>query len=496
MERRTFEAPMDWEYQNHGPMDPSSPFVQSTRRLQQQKNVFGSSSNFNTFGQNNPLSRTQSTPSASNALASASSQPASIFSTSHLTRTATAPPFRNPAFTTPRKPFDTDALSEISPADSSPAATDVSDFADTPENDGSYSLDKLIMAPASVHRNKHLLSRKQSGKGEIKPTVFPNRDKVRKRKRYNDNKDISGYRLPYRQHDEWEESEDDSDESTTEPGRPGHEPRRKRSKDGWLGNFLSVIQRHPHAPAIMSYWLNTLFNFVMVLGSFFLMWTIWSGFRDDFLTARRRVQDDVLAEIEKCTSNYRTNKCAPIEQRLPAMHQLCDEWYECMMQREDPGRTVRTAIKEIAEMLNSAVETLHWKTLIVLGVLLLIVLFSGASLVKSAGSAGDYLRQQPPPPPTPFPSAYQHHPHPADRIAWEQLAPQTPRHFNPRHLTRFGNDETPDTDASPEPSFRALTAPHTPGTRRGGSPTKLDRLLRERERERSPTKSRSPTKRY
>lgn len=27
---------MDWEYQTNGPMDPSSPFVQSTRKLQLQ----------------------------------------------------------------------------------------------------------------------------------------------------------------------------------------------------------------------------------------------------------------------------------------------------------------------------------------------------------------------------------------------------------------------------------------------------------------------------
>lgn len=34
MDRRTYESPMDWEYQNNAPVDPSSPFVQSTKRLQ------------------------------------------------------------------------------------------------------------------------------------------------------------------------------------------------------------------------------------------------------------------------------------------------------------------------------------------------------------------------------------------------------------------------------------------------------------------------------
>lgn len=33
--RRTFESPMDWEYQDSGPMDPSSPFARSAKQSQQ-----------------------------------------------------------------------------------------------------------------------------------------------------------------------------------------------------------------------------------------------------------------------------------------------------------------------------------------------------------------------------------------------------------------------------------------------------------------------------
>lgn len=343
--------------------------------------MFGSSSSFGAFGQN-PLNRTQSSPSKTKALPTTPSQPASIFSTSHLNRTITAPPFRNPAFTTPRKPFDADAYSEASPAESSPAATDVSDLTDTPENDRSYDLDHMTITPASLsrHKNNMASSRKQSGKGELMHTVFSNRDKVRKRKRYNENKDISGYRLPYRQHDEWDETDYDSDESTIEPGRPSsrhvsrgrspsknknsHGGRRNDNRDGWLSNFLSVIQRHPHAPAIMSYWLSTLFNFVVVFISFYFVYVLWSVLSEDFLLARRKARDGIVAEIERCTTSYTQNKCHPIESRLPAMHQLCDDWYECMLQNENGTKTVHTVILELADVLNSAVGSLHYKTLV------------------------------------------------------------------------------------------------------------------------------------
>ena len=144
-----------------------------------------------------------------------------------------------------------------------------------------------------------------------------------------------------------------------------------------------------------------------------------------------------------------------------------------------------------------------------MGIFLLMVLYSGVSLVKNAGTASDYLRPPPAPPATPYPSSAVYHP--TDRIAWEQIAPQTPSRFHPRHqLMMQHNDETPETDdASPTPppprtAFRAL-APGTPSSssflRSGGSPVKM---LGERERERqwerergrSPTESRSPVKRY
>ena len=268
-------------------------------------------------------------------------------------------------------------------------ATDHSDFGKTPDHhDRSYHhLDQMTITPATMHnKSKNLLfppKKQQSGKGDIMPhTVFSNRDKVRKRKRYNDNKDISGYRLPYRQPDEWDETDYDSDESTTDPSRTtattdprrhggggsgsssSRRRRRSQQKDGWLGNFLSAIQRHPHAPAIMTYWLNTLVNFVLVSGFFYLVWTAWSGFREDFTLARRKAKDNILAEIQRCTASYQQNKCHPVEHRLPAIHQLCEDWYECMIQNENSTKTINTVVVELVEMLNSAIELMHWKTLV------------------------------------------------------------------------------------------------------------------------------------
>ncbi|KAI0153107.1 hypothetical protein GGR57DRAFT_468877 [Xylariaceae sp. FL1272] len=492
MDRRTFESPMDWEYQNEGPMDPSSPFVQSTKRAQE-RNAFGGSSGFASFtSQHNNLARTQSSPSKPlppTPFQQQQTQNPSIFSSGRLprTNTAPAPAFRNPAFTTPRKPFDMDAMSEVSAAESSPAASDRSDLPDTPDrqrdhHDDDYDLAHMTITPATMSKRANVfgkIGKKTSGKGEIATTVFASRGKVRKRKRYNADKDISGYRLPYIQPGEGDESDYESDESTFQPGKQQATQKKRSNKDGFLGNFLGTIQRHPYAPSILGYWLNFTFSLVCVTGTFWIVWAIIAGLREDFAAARSTVRDEFLDEMAKCRSNYIDNKCAPIEQRLPAMYELCEQWYTCMNRNPDNLKKIQLGAKNIVEIINEIVDTMSYKTIALLVLLFAVFLFSGRSLYKSAHDYPDFSRH---PRPTPYPSE---HAAPPQQVYWQAIQPQTPRHFNSRQMIQ--NDETPDTDASP-PKFRSIMpAPETPSSRR--SPSK-------NERSRSPTKSMSPAKRY
>lgn len=436
--------------------------------------------NTNNSFSHNPFQRTQSTPSPSKPLPPTPPHQSSIFSTSTLQRTTTAPPFRNPAFTTPRKPFDMDTLSEFSPAESSPAVTDASDYPDTPENDRSYNLAQATITPSTMNKNK-AFSSKKAGKGEIAKTVFPSRDKVRKRKRYNADKDVSGYRLPYVQQDEYDESDYESDESTFQPGRP-RQDQANPNNDGWFATFLSTIQRHPYAPSILGYWVSFVFNVCCVSAACWIGWAVIGGLRHDFQAARQRERASILADIEDCMSDYTQNKCHPIEKRLPAMHAKCDEWLKCMNQNPDDVKQVSNGAKEMAKILNDIVETMSYKTIVLLIVMFTIFIYSGRSLYKSANAFTDIPQGHPA---APFPSHHagdQHMRPPSQQVYWQAIEPQTPRHRNRHLLTK---DETPDTDEAQH--LYALPAPQTPASRR--SPSKG-------ERGRSPTKSRSPTKRY
>ncbi|KAI2627166.1 hypothetical protein GGS21DRAFT_528859 [Xylaria nigripes] len=470
MEKRTYESPMDWEYQTLGPMDPSSPFTKKTL----DKNSLGGTSGFSSYTSQNPFARLQSSQSKALPPASTQQQSTSIFSSARVPKISTATPFRNPAFTTPRKPFDIDALSEISPVESSPAATDGSDFPETPDPDQSLDMSHVSVTPASVLRHKALFGKKASGKGEIAKTIFPNRDKVRKRKRYNADKDVSGYRLPYIYPGECDDSDYESDESTFQPNRPLGREKNKQYEEGWIGGFLAALQRHPYAPSILGYWLNFTFSLVCVTGTLWIGWTILAGLSEDFAAARSSVRNDLLQEIAKCRSDYIDNKCSPVESRVPAVIHLCDQWYTCMNQDPDNFQKIQLGAKNIVEIINGIVDTMSYKTIALLVLLFVIFLFSGRSLYKTAHDYPDFTRHAPP--------AYSQ-PHPSQHIVpqqiyWQAIEPQTPRRQSSRRLPP--NDETPDTDASP-PKFQALLPAGTPISWR--SPSKRER-------------SRSPTKRY
>ncbi|KAK8023527.1 hypothetical protein PG993_011593 [Apiospora rasikravindrae] len=496
MERRTYESPMDWSYENNqGPMDPTSPFVRPLQNAQRTNTAFGatrpsafaanSTPNLSAPAQNNSPNKSQAS-SSNHYGAPAASTPA-------FQRTATAPAWRNPSFTTPRKPFDMDPLSEV---EDSPAATDNdASFADdsnlyepdTPE-DNSRSLRHMSIAPTRSKSLLHQATRRSPGKGEIATprTMFgSNRDKIRKRKRRHDDKDISGYRLPYKHVNEWEESEDpDSDDSTYEPNEHPHGPRSQRvgsraaPKKGWFASFLSTISKHPQAPQILGYWLTLLFNASVLGFALWILFNVYGAFRHEMSLISQDQTTSISDEIEACARNFDQNRCFPRENRLPALAAMCDEWEICMNQNPVKNYSVRFGARNMVEIANTIFESMHWKTMAAFFILTTILCTSGASLFKASA-------------PPSFTTAVPQHSQAATSHNAQQhyyYPPRTPHRGS--YALMNGQDETPDTDASPESMARPQLLPppyETPGRRR--SPSKEHRL-------RSPTKSRSPSKKY
>ncbi|KAF9513458.1 hypothetical protein BS47DRAFT_1296112, partial [Hydnum rufescens UP504] len=107
-----------------------------------------------------------------------------------------------------------------------------------------------------------------------------------------------------------------------------------------------------------------------------------------------------LREISQCTKLYLANKCDPAH-RIPHMESTCLEWEECMNRDPSVVGRARVAAETFAQVVNSFVEEISWKTLAFTLVSLgFFVLFTNTMLSLYRSKHAPHVRPLPPPAPS------------------------------------------------------------------------------------------------
>ncbi|OAA63524.1 nuclear envelope protein [Niveomyces insectorum RCEF 264] len=424
MSRRTFEGPMDWEYQNsRGPVDISSPFSQLPQR-----SFMGSSFNTDSPSRSNrpanPFAGLGMAGASSRAAPSSPSKQAfprppssacfqpPVAAAGARSAFPAASPFRNPAFTTPQKRVE-ELFSECSGAEESPAnASDASmQPADTPpeaerldrafahatitpaslvkrrlfrENQGAVAAPAPAASSSSSSWSFFTGSRGAPGRGEVPRGKLGHvlggpRDRVRKRRRQGSDKDVGSMR--WRAHDgggvyasgeeeDGEEEEDDGDVSTSSATTRGERGDRKKGvagqpppprKRGAVAGLFAAIHDHPNVPLILSWWVQLGMNvFFMAV----VVWLVWGGIammRADIAHAADAARSQLLSQMNDCAHEYTKNRCAPKAERLPALNVVCSEWEVCMNQDPSSVMKMQVSAKNVAEIINEFVGAMSIK---------------------------------------------------------------------------------------------------------------------------------------
>lgn len=396
---------------------------------------------------------------------------------------------------TPQKDRFEDSVMSETPIDDSPAMTDASGPADTstdtPDFDNSGLLDAITISTPDHRISRTLFSEKKSGKGEL-----PNprqdwfqRGKVRKRVRMDRDKDVGSTRsrLPDgRDEDDSDDNDDDDDEPT------GRRNRRKRDM-GWLHHILTSISSNPNAPMIISWYLQVLFNAACGGVVLWMAWGIISAIRGEVLYSSEKARSQLMEEMNACSRRYIENKCSPIQDRLPALEGMCNEWETCMSQDSNVVAGVKASAGHLADILNEFFSRLSWKATVTLSSFSIIAMF--ACNIAFSKFRHNY-REQSLPQGNPG-SQYQSlgpmgFPMSPDKSQAYIFAPIG---HTPKHIRRaFLQD---DTESEASPDARMLPPPATPSrirspvkSERSRSPTKikLERSPSRGERSRSPSK--------
>lgn len=403
---------MDWEYQSTGPIDVSSPFAKLAQGPR--TSSFESPSKYGRQNPN-PFAVPQSGAPLSPSKQQQPLPPHSAFFNPklqpQLQNQFSAPPFRNPAFTTPQRRVDELAFSEVSGAESSPAMTDASEMPeDTPEVDRSEDLGRMTITQSTANRTLFGASAtggaskarsRTPGRGELRrrePDRYL-RGKIRKRTRQTGDRDVGSVRsrLPH--------DSDDSDSDWEQDG--GGKARRGKKGPGLFAGMLSAIGNNPNVPIILSKWVQLTVNVVIVGGVLWFFWGAISMVRADIAQATERARSALLAEMQACTHEYTKNRCSPKSERLPALAAVCDEWEACMNQDPTSVMKVQVSARNLAEVINEFVGVMSLKAWVSLLCLLSghflavanisISVYLGLHSIGSAsGHRGQQRRLQPP----------------------------------------------------------------------------------------------------
>ncbi|KYK58832.1 Nucleus export protein Brr6 [Drechmeria coniospora] len=354
MDSRTCEGPMDWEYQDRGPFDPTSPFAQAAQNVAR-GNLFASPLKSPTRRNQNPFTN-PSTPSKYRPF-----PPQTSSFTPQVSSRNMAPPFRNPAFTTPRRPIDEVVLSEASGAEDSPALTEVSDYPnDTPEVDHKSDVAMggamlpLKIDKASRYGKSGLPSKKHAaGRGEIRPCRELSIS-MRKRKRHNYDRDVGSVG---RHHGT--DSDADSDTNAVSHASKAKRPNDRLRQKGTFEAFFHMLNQYPNAPDHMQRWMQFGANLFLVCVLAYLGWSIVSTVRYDIFRANELARQELERKMTECQTQYRINECAKGDR--PALTAMCGEWHECMMQTPESIMRIKVTAKQVAEIINEFSEAMNLK---------------------------------------------------------------------------------------------------------------------------------------
>ncbi|GBE78697.1 Nucleus export protein [Sparassis crispa] len=156
-----------------------------------------------------------------------------------------------------------------------------------------------------------------------------------------------------------EDESESGDESDDEDRRI---PPAQNMSNHYTLNMSGSAASRSDLPYVLLGYLQFFFNLSLILVFLYLLVQF-------ILTVQRDVEQriseysmDVVQEIGQCAMHYKANLCA--SNSIPAMAHQCATWETCM--NRDPSKVGRAKVgaELIAEVVNSFVEPISWKTLI------------------------------------------------------------------------------------------------------------------------------------
>ncbi|KAG2230221.1 hypothetical protein INT48_002091, partial [Thamnidium elegans] len=127
-------------------------------------------------------------------------------------------------------------------------------------------------------------------------------------------------------------------------------------------SYEPMYQRHQYISYTIITYIQMAFNIVITITVLYIFIKIVLVVKQDFKLKALEHFDVLHQEKIICTKNYMLNHCGQ-EDRVPAIETMCMEWANCM-QKDIVVAQAKVSAEAIAEIINSFVEPISYKTLL------------------------------------------------------------------------------------------------------------------------------------
>ncbi|MCJ1414155.1 hypothetical protein MMC32_000480 [Xylographa parallela] len=339
MDRRSAATPMEFEYDNKtGRVDTSSAWLNAFTPKKQ--------ADFRSQPSNSSFSpQKQSSPTRSHAYPNPQTP---IYKAPPLM------PFHG-IRDTPTQDFSSGPENQSSPENA--------DNEDTPEPWKAGSKPK-INDNVTVFRGHKTPSRRSSFFGSFDFRRFsPGRSGLRKRQ------ERDALTKKVRKRKRWENETEDrierrrsSDESGSDTRSGQDRSAKPVPQERLVIALLHAVMKYPSLPFQLLTWAQLMFNIFIL---FLLGWIIWSfylGIQDDVKARIREEARAIMSEAASCSSHFLNNRCN-MENRVPAMEPLCENWAHCMARAPDTIGGAKITAIAFGEIYSSLIDPISTKAL-------------------------------------------------------------------------------------------------------------------------------------
>ncbi|KAK9454512.1 Di-sulfide bridge nucleocytoplasmic transport domain-containing protein [Dipodascopsis uninucleata] len=146
---------------------------------------------------------------------------------------------------------------------------------------------------------------------------------------------------------------------------------------------LTLLSRHENLPFVFASYLQLFFNMFLVFIILYLIVSFVLTIRSDIANKVEEYTSEVISEMAQCSREYLANRCMP-DTRVPMMAQACEELERCMNKDPYAGGRARVSAETVAEIINSFIEPISYKTMLFILLLIFGSLYVSSSKVMPA----------------------------------------------------------------------------------------------------------------